>query len=591
MMSFMNPLAIRFNLIDPNEFLNATYPLIRPLFSWVGALLYLAFVAYATVLAGMNWDALTENVTDRVLSAENIILMVLCYPAIKALHELGHAYAVKRWGGDVHEIGIMMLVFMPVPYVDASDSAAFPGKWQRALVGAAGILVEVFLASLALIVWLNADDGFVRAFAFNVMLIGGVSTLFFNGNPLLRFDGYYVLSDILEIPNLGSRANKYLGYWIKKKAFGIRSATSPATAPGEPFWFVTYAIAAFCYRLVIMATIALFVSQKFFIVGTLIAIWSVILMIGVPLAKQTWFLLTSPQLRKNRGRAFAVVGGVFACAGMVLFAIPVPYSTVAEGVVWLPGKGVVHAQADGTVLELLAEPGQQVEAGTALMRLEDPLLSGRVTLLKLRIRELEHRLDKQDLGDQANALIVREELQLARADLLNAEIRERALVVKAESDGTLIVPGAKDLVGRFVRRGQKVAYIAQFLDPPIRVIVPENSADLVRNDSRKIDVRFIENPRVEYHARIAREVPALSDTLPSAALSTMGGGNIALDPSNVEANRTLEKLLQIDVLLAENQIASRVGSRVFVKFYHGNQPLAGRLYRMSRQVFLKLFKI
>ncbi|MFC6657562.1 site-2 protease family protein [Roseibium salinum] len=178
MMSFMNPLAIRLNLIDPNEFLNATYPLVRPLLSWFGAMFYVAFVAYATVLAGMNWDALTENVTDRVLSTENIVLLLLSYPAIKALHELGHAYAIKRWGGDVHEIGIMMLVFMPVPYVDASDSAAFTGKWQRALVGAAGILVEVFLACLALIVWLNAGDGLVRAFAFNVMLIGGVSTLF-----------------------------------------------------------------------------------------------------------------------------------------------------------------------------------------------------------------------------------------------------------------------------------------------------------------------------------------------------------------------------------------------------------------------------
>ena len=106
---------------------------------------------------------------------------------MKALHELGHSYAVKRWGGEVHEIGIMFLVFMPVPYVDASESAGFQSKWQRAFVGAAGILVEIFLASLALFIWLNAEEGLVRAFAFNVMLIGGVSTLFFNGNPLLRF--------------------------------------------------------------------------------------------------------------------------------------------------------------------------------------------------------------------------------------------------------------------------------------------------------------------------------------------------------------------------------------------------------------------
>ncbi|MFC6657561.1 hypothetical protein ACFQEX_19870 [Roseibium salinum] len=273
------------------------------------------------------------------------------------------------------------------------------------------------------------------------------------------------------------------------------------------------------------------------------------------------------------------------------FAIPLPYSTVVEGIVWLPGKGVVHAQSDGTVLELLAMPGQQVDPGSPLMRLEDPLLSGRVALLSIRIRELEHRLDKQDRGDQANARIVRQELQLARADFENAQIRERALVVKADSKGTLVIPGAKDLLGRFVRRGQRVAYVAQFEDPPIRVIVPEGSADLVRNKSQQIKVRFVEKPQIEYQAKIAREVPALSDTLPSAALSTMGGGKIALDPSNTQSNRTLEKLLQLDVFLTESQITSRVGSRVFVKFYHGKQPLAERLYRLSRQVFLKLFQI
>ncbi|MDN3720458.1 hypothetical protein QW131_17505 [Roseibium salinum] len=207
------------------------------------------------------------------------------------------------------------------------------------------------------------------------------------------------------------------------------------------------------------------------------------------------------------------------------FAIPLPYSTVVEGIVWLPGKGVVHAQSDGTVLELLAMPGQQVDPGSPLMRLEDPLLSGRVALLSIRIRELEHRLDKQDRGDQANARIVRQELQLARADFENAQIRERALVVKADSKGTLVIPGAKDLLGRFVRRGQRVAYVAQFEDPPIRVIVPEGSADLVRNKSQQIKVRFVEkNRKLNIRPKIAREVPALSDTLPSAALSTMGGG-------------------------------------------------------------------
>ena len=100
-------------------------------------------------------------------------------------------------------------MFLPVPYVDASSSAAFQEKWRRALVGAAGIVVELVLASFALLVWLNVEAGLLRAFAYNVMLIGGVSTILFNGNPLLRFDGYYVLADLLEIPNLADRAKRF----------------------------------------------------------------------------------------------------------------------------------------------------------------------------------------------------------------------------------------------------------------------------------------------------------------------------------------------------------------------------------------------
>ena len=146
---------------------------------------------------------------------------------VKSLHELGHAFATKVWGGEVHEVGLMLLVFIPVLYVDASASAAFRQKHRRIVVGAAGILVETTLAALAVIVWVYGSPGIGRAIAFNVILIGGVSTLLFNGNPLLRFDGYYIFSDLIEVPNLATRANAYLFYVIQKHLFKIDSVDSP----------------------------------------------------------------------------------------------------------------------------------------------------------------------------------------------------------------------------------------------------------------------------------------------------------------------------------------------------------------------------
>ena len=142
---------------------------------------------------------------------------------MKALHECGHGFATKVLGGEVHEAGIILLALMPVPYVDASAASAFRSKGQRVLVGAGGMLVELFLASLALFVWLLVEPGPVRAVAWNVMLIGGVSTLVFNANPLLRFDGYYILADAIDIPNLGSRANAWLG-WTAERHLGVGQA-------------------------------------------------------------------------------------------------------------------------------------------------------------------------------------------------------------------------------------------------------------------------------------------------------------------------------------------------------------------------------
>jgi len=169
---------------------------------------WLGLVLTGIILAVLHWPELTSDVVDRVLATENVALIVCVYPVVKSLHELGHAFATKVWGGEVHEVGIMLLVFIPVLYVDASASAAFRQKHRRIIVGAAGILVETALAAIAIIIWIYGSPGIGRAIAFNVILIGGVSTLLFNGNPLLRFDAYFILSDLIEIPNLGSRATR-----------------------------------------------------------------------------------------------------------------------------------------------------------------------------------------------------------------------------------------------------------------------------------------------------------------------------------------------------------------------------------------------
>lgn len=590
LMSVMNPLSLRIPLMDPEVFVSATYPLIKPFLSWFGALVFLFTVGYALMLAGQHWSELTGNIADQVLVAESLLLLVLTYPFVKALHELGHAYAVKKWGGEVHEIGIMFLVFMPVPYVDASESAGFQSKWQRAFVGAAGIIVEVFLAALAMFVWLNAEEGLVKAFAFNVMLIGGVSTVLFNGNPLLRFDGYYVLSDLLEIPNLGMRANRYIAYLIQHYLFGVESVESPVTAKGEAGWFFFYAIASFVYRLFIVVAIITFVGTQFFIIGVILAIWSLILMFVVPLSKQLWFLLTSPVLRRKRGRAMSVTLSTVAFVAGVLMFVPLPYATMTEGVVWAPEESDVRAGADGQIAKVLSEPSTFVKKGTPLFQAQDPLLDARVRVLQAKVRELELSYEATDFTEPVQARIIAEKLKHAKADLELAYSKREALIVRSHLDGVFLVSQVADLPGEFVKKGDTLGYVMPAQEPVIRVVVTEDQADLVRRRLQGIDIRFVEDIDTVIEAKKLQEVPTLTNSLPTLALSTAGGGKNVVDPTAKQDLRVLENLLHLEISV-DLPPKNMIGGRVYVRFDHGNEALASRIYRSVRQVFLKTFNV
>ena len=307
----LNPLALRIPLWHPDTFLERTLPLVKWLFGWRGAVLWLLVVLPAIVLAAQHWQELGDNATQRILAADNLLLIGLSYPILKALHEFGHGYAVKAFGGTIHEFGIMFLVFAPMPYVDASAASEFRSKWQRAIVGAAGMLVEVFVAALALYVWLAVEPGLVRALAFNVMLIAGVSTVLFNGNPLLRYDGYYILSDILEIPNLATRATRYWGYLVMRYAFRTEDQEFAATR-GERVWLFLYAPASFLYRQMVILAIAIFIASEYVAVGIAIAVWSLMTGVVMPAAKALWQVMASPRFRRNRARAVATT---FASGG------------------------------------------------------------------------------------------------------------------------------------------------------------------------------------------------------------------------------------------------------------------------------------
>jgi putative peptide zinc metalloprotease protein len=585
-----SPLAMRFPLIDPDRFLERTLPWVRPLLGWQVMLVWVLVVASAAALAVMNWDDLTGDFTDALLSMENLLLFSLIYPVLKILHEFGHAWLVKKEGGEVHEMGVMFLVFMPLPYVDASSSTAFRDKRRRMAVGAAGILVELFVASIMLFVWLGVEPGVVRALAYKTMLVAGISTVLFNGNPLLRFDAYYVLSDWLEIPNLGQRGTAYLGYLYQRYLMGMEEAESPARGRGEARWLLAYALASFAYRIWISFRIILFVAGKFFFIGILLAAWAVAMMLVMPAWRVAYFLAKDTRMQRKRSRVLISVLGPLALVALFLFVAPVPLYTSCEGVVWVSEESRVFASASGVVEAVLAPGGSSVAPGDPLLRSMDPLLEARVRLLQARHEEYVTRRQASMNRDRTETAMIDEELRSIETELAHALEQQAALVTRSPARGVFVLQDEADLPGRFVRRGEAVGFITDPARMRVRALVTQADIERVRTDVRSVEVRLAEDIGRVRQARVAGEVPAASRILPSPAFSLEGGGRFALDPREKDAPTVLERLFQFD-LEVEGEMPTNVEGRVFVRFEHSPEPPALRVYRAVRRLFLSRFSL
>lgn len=589
--SYANPMAVRIPLLDPERFLDRFQRLTAFFWGRWGALIWLAVVVPALVLIPPHWTDLTHNFSDRVLAVENLLALWLVFPVIKALHEFGHASATKAGGGEVHDMGIMLLVLIPVPYVDASAASAFRSKYRRALVGAAGMLVEVFLASIAFYIWLASEPGVVRAIMFNVMLVAGVSTLLFNGNPLLRYDAYYILTDLIEMPNLASRALRYLGYLLERYLLRIDDAESPVATPGEKTWFVFYGIASSIYRVLVTVTIALFIAGKFFLIGVLLALWGLVSMAVVPIVRGMRFLMDDPQVRQKRDRAMTIMAGLGVALVLAIFVIPMPFRTQASGVIWLPDRAMVRAGADGFVGKLLVAPGTRVKKGDPLIESYDPALTAEVRQDKARVAELQARYTSDFVADRAKAQITREQLRAASDTLAYARSRVDGLIARAATNGVFTVPDAGDMPGRFYHEGDLLGYVIERTHPLARVVVSQGDVDTVRLATTRVEVRLAEDPDNIFVGQIVREVPAGDADLPSKALATAGGGNIASDPRDPRGRKTLDRMFQLDVALSAGSGITVYGERAHVRFTHPMEPLAMQWYRSIRQLFLMRFNV
>lgn len=602
----MNLLFPRIPIWDPDRFLLRWMPVFRPLMSWWGAAIWVIVVGVALLTVAPMSGELMRSARDAVAPGNWIWLWAI-FVITKFIHEMGHAFACRRFGGECHEMGIMFLVFIPTPYVDASSAWSFPSRWARIYVGAAGMVVEIFVAALCAFVWAATDPGsgkLVNQLAYNAMLIASVSTVLFNANPLLRYDGYYMLSDYLEIPNLQKKSTDYTMGLIKRHLFRVK-AREPLPNLTTRLWLFLYAVTSTTYRIFIGIMIIVLVAFQVPVLGILMAIGGAVTWLGMPLFKGLKYLLIEPELHRKRGRAWAwTVAGV----GMIvvlLGVVPVPLRVRAEGVVEPVVRHVVYTEGAGFVRDLAVKDGDFVEAGTLLFVLHDDVLEGQYEEARSMLAAAQVRLRASRAVNPAQAAIDEIEVETYRKQV--DELRERLarLEVRAAVTGQVVAPQMRELIGRWVPRGQVVGMVASMDRLWVRSVVTQDDAELIKDTTpQRTQVRLASAVAWPLGAEEVEVVAAASEKVPHPLLTHAGGGSLAPDASDPQGLRAASRQFELRIRLPEDARVSPLrrrgeasdprgeeqlsavfpGQRAYVRIDVDSRPIAWQAWRRFLQL-------
>ncbi len=454
--------------------------------------------------------------------------------------------------------------------------------------------VELAIAAVAAVVWAHAGAGtLTSAIAYNVLFIASVSTILFNGNPLLRFDGYYILSDVLEIPNLTKRSKDYVYYLVKRYVYRVPRPVSPASSTGERIWLAIYFVASTVYRVFICIAIALFIASFFFIVGLVLLLGVALTWILIPLGKWVKYLATNPELNRVRGRAVvsSVVGVGAIIAGLSL--IPVPDRARAEGVVepvrlasvYMPEEGfierIVSREAPAAPGEALVEArNRELEAELAEQR-----AVRRVTALRLREAMKE---------EQAVAEVLAEQVQVIDERIARLEARLGALRVTAPLAGTWVPAAEQELEGAWVGRGQALGLVVDESRLVLRVAADQWHGPRLGPDvelGQRVEVRVRGRPDIDFTGRIVRIAPAGQTELPSAALGYEVGGRVPTRPDAQGRPQAAAPVFEVFIVPEYNDQAPvplKPGQRVVTRITMEPMPLAAQAWRAVLQTVQRL---
>jgi putative peptide zinc metalloprotease protein len=588
----MSIMFIRLPLFDPDAYLKKLLPYTKLLFSWVGAVIWFGVVLLALKVVIDNSDQVFAQ-AEGVLAPENMLLLYLGMVFIKSLHELGHTLICRHYGGEVHTLGVMLLIFTPLPYMDATSSWSFRSRWQRAFVGGAGMITEIFVAALAVFVWAGTGAGVVHSLAYNMMFVASVSTIIFNANPLLKFDGYYILSDLADFPNLYTRSRKHWVYWFEKYLFGLKNGIEVADSKAEVYWLSIYGALSGAYRIVVFAGIILFVADQYLILGLIMVAILVVTWVVVPPYKLTKYLASSPKLERSRGKAVSTVLALICVVVLLTAIVPLPNRFRAPGIAESQEYSFLSSQSSGVLEEVLIPGGTHVAAGDALLRLSDWELQNDIEMLNAQMQQLI-ATEQWALSQRSSDVQPLRQRRLALAQQLeNLQFRQRGLIVRANQSGMWAAPDLEDQIGSWLQRGTQVGLLYNPDHFEFNAVVPQSeAANLFLDEIKLAEVRLSGRASKNFEVTNLKIIPFQSDQLPSAALSWLAGGDVITRSEDETGLRSTEPFFLIKADFTDEQSQSLYyGQSGKLRLTLEPEPLLWQVYRALRQLIQQRYQL
>jgi putative peptide zinc metalloprotease protein len=586
----LNPFWIRVPLFNPDRLLTAVLPSCGWLCSRWMTLVGLMLMLVGASAVGLQWGEFRES-AQQILSPHNWLSLGLCWVFLRGLHELAHALTCKRFGGEVREVGLVLVLAMPAAYVDVTSSWRFPSKWQRVGVVVAGMYAELVVAALAAIAWSQSDSALVRHTLFNMIAMASVSTLLFNGNPLMRFDGYYLLADLLEIPNLSSESQQFVRQLGTRLFLGHRA--SRMAWRGWRGWVVrVYGLAALVWRLVVCgslftAAVALWRGPGLLLGIAGIAGWLGRPGLGILRALHRSWLEAPLQVV----RAGCVSAGAVALVGAALAWVPWPAPVAAPVIVEYGDLSVVRNESAGFIARIHVRDGQSVVAGQLLLELRNDDLT-------LEQRELQSQV-AQAAAIHDRALNERNATQ-ARVALRNQQaLQERlqekqrqcaALQVRAPVAGRVLARDLRNSLATYVEAGTELAVISDERRKQLHVSIADDQVDAVTpflGESVRVRCQY----GTAFQGTLSRIEPRASRDLTHPALSAAAGGPLAVTESTdkVECQLVTPRFRGVITLAPDKCDQLFCGQRGLALFGWRRECAGERLWNLVSQLVLRYY--